>query len=211
MIRVVEPARHRLQVELLLGIQGGQVVEEDLVPRRLGRLEVDRVDLEQREVALALLGRADLARHRIAGAQAETPDLRGRDVDVVGAGEVVLVRRPQEAEAVRQRLEHALGVDLALLRRLRLEDLEDQVLLAKPRGILDAERLAELRQLLHRLRLHLLDVHPIAVILFVVVDHLLFQKIVVRELRALGSCADRGHRFPPGVPARGPGRGVPGK
>jgi hypothetical protein len=41
----------------------------------LGTVEVDLVDLEQREVALAFLRRPDLARHRVAGAQAEPPDL----------------------------------------------------------------------------------------------------------------------------------------
>ena len=108
----------------------------------LGRLEVDRLDLEQREVALALLGRPDLARIDVAGAQVEAPDLRGRDVDVVGAGEVVLVGRAQEAEAVGQHLEHALGVDAAAFSALRLEDREDQVLLAHAGGVLDRQRLA---------------------------------------------------------------------
>jgi hypothetical protein len=45
----------------LLGIERRQVVEVDLVARLLGVLEIDRVDLEQREVALAFFRRADLA------------------------------------------------------------------------------------------------------------------------------------------------------
>ena len=57
-------------------------------------------------------------------------DLRRRDVDVVGPGQVVVVGRAQEAEAVGQDLEHALGEDQAALLGLRLEDLEDQLLLA---------------------------------------------------------------------------------
>ncbi len=76
-------------------------------------LEVDRLDLQEGEVALALLGRADLALDRITRAQVESADLRRRHVDVVGAGQVVVVGRAQEAEAVGQDLEHALGEDRA--------------------------------------------------------------------------------------------------
>ena len=49
--------------------------------------------------------------HGVAGVQVELADLRRRDVDVVGAGQVVVVGRAQEAEAVGQRLEHAFGED----------------------------------------------------------------------------------------------------
>ena len=76
-----------------------------------GRLEVDRFDLDQGEVALAFLRRADLTRDRVAGMQIELADLRGRHVDVVGTREVVVVGRAQEAEAVGQDLEDALRED----------------------------------------------------------------------------------------------------
>ena len=122
------------ELEPLVGIERRQVVEEDLVAGFLGRLEVDRVDLDQREVALAFLGRADLAGDGVAGAQVEAADLRGRDVDVVGAGQVVVLGRAQEAEAVGQALEHAFGEDQAALFGLRLQDLEDQLLLAQSGG-----------------------------------------------------------------------------
>jgi hypothetical protein len=87
----------------LVGIERREVVEEDLaLARAFGLLEVDRLDLEQREVALAVLGRADLPGDGVAGAQVEAADLRGRDVDVVGPGQIVVVGRAQEAEAVGQ-------------------------------------------------------------------------------------------------------------
>ena len=117
MMRVVRPPAFVSRLSFSCGIERRQVVEQDLVPRRLGRLEVDRLDPQQREVALALLGRPDLAADRVAGAQVEAPDLRRRDVDVVGARQVVLVRRAQEAVAVGQDLEHALGEDLAVASR----------------------------------------------------------------------------------------------
>ena len=59
----------------LLGIERGQVVEVDLVADVLGVLEVDLVDLDQGEVALALARRADAAVDGVAGAQAEPADL----------------------------------------------------------------------------------------------------------------------------------------
>ena len=111
MMRVVNSSGSCSSLSCSSRIERRQVVEEDLLARLLRLLEVDRLDLEQREVALALLRRADLARDDVAGAQVEAPDLGRRDVDVVGAGQVVVVGRAQEAEAVGQDLEHALAVD----------------------------------------------------------------------------------------------------
>ena len=141
-------SRDGFQLQPLVGIERRQVVEEDLVARFLGRLEVDGVDLDEREVALAFLGRADLAGDGVAGAQIEAADLRGRDVDVVGAGQVVVLGRAQEAEAVGQAFEHAFGEDQAALFGLRLQDLEDQLLLAQAGGAGDAQVLGDLVELL---------------------------------------------------------------
>ena len=125
---------HRLQLDAFLGIERGQVVEENLVARLLGRLEVDGLDLDQGEVLFALVGRTHVAADGVAGLEVEFANLRGGDVDVVGAGQIVVIRRAQEAVAVGQNLQHALGKDVAFLFALRLEDLEDQVLLAKAAG-----------------------------------------------------------------------------
>ena len=73
----------RLELDAVLGIERREVVEEDLLARHVGVLEVDRLDLDQREVALPFLRRADLAGDGVAGAQVEAADLRRRDVDVV--------------------------------------------------------------------------------------------------------------------------------
>ena len=115
------------------GIERREVVEEDLLARHVGVLEVDRLDLDQGEVALPFLRRAHLAGDGVAGAQVEAADLRRRDVDVVGTGQVVVLGGAQEAEAVRQALQHALGEDQARLLGLRLQDREDQILLAHAR------------------------------------------------------------------------------
>ncbi len=97
------------------GIERRQVVEVDLVARFLRVLEIDGVDLEQREIPLAVLRRADLPVDGVAGAQAEAADLRGRDVDVVRAGQVIRFRRAQEAEAVGQDFDDAFADDVDFL------------------------------------------------------------------------------------------------
>ena len=74
---------------------------------RFGIVEIDLGDLGQREVALAVLGAADLAFDRVAGAQAEAADDVGRDIDVVGPGEIIGLGAAQEAEAVVEHLDGA--------------------------------------------------------------------------------------------------------
>jgi hypothetical protein len=56
---------------------------------------------------------ADVAADGVTGLQVELADLAGRDVDVVWAGQVVVVRRAEEAVAVGQNLEDAFGEDVA--------------------------------------------------------------------------------------------------
>ena len=119
-----------LHLQPLVGIERRQIVEVDLVALLLGVFEVDGVDLEQGEIALALLGAPDLALDGIAGAQAEAADLRWRDVDVVGAGEIVGIGRAQEAEAVLQHFDHAGAGNINVARRELLQNGEHQLLLA---------------------------------------------------------------------------------
>ena len=136
-----------LQLEALLRIERRQVVEQDLVARFFGRLEVDGLDLDQGEVFFALVRRTHLAADGVAGLEVELADLRGRDVDVVRAGQVVVVRRAQEAVAVGQDFQHALGEDVPLFFALGLQDLEDQVLLAQAAGAGEIERPSNAGQL----------------------------------------------------------------
>jgi len=169
----------RLELELLFRIQGCQVVEEDLVLRLVGRLEVDRLDLEEREVALAFLRRADLAFDGIARTQVEAPDLRRRDVDVVRPSQVVLIGSPQEAEAVLENLEHAFGEDLAVLGGLGLQDREEQILLSQARGIVDLHSLCEFSQFLHRIRLQVANIDALRVVVLVR-EGFFFEEILFR-------------------------------
>ena len=108
------------------------------------RLEVDRLDFDHGEVALAVLGQADLADDGVAGAQVELADLRRRHVDVVLARQVALFGAAQEAEAVGQHFEDTLGVDAAVALDLGLKNLVDHVALGHVVRAADANILSEL-------------------------------------------------------------------
>ena len=125
---------HGLHLDVFLGIEGGEVVEEDLVAGLFGALEVDGLDLDEGKVLFALVGGADVAGDGVAGLEIELADLGGGDVDVVWPGEVVVVRGAEEAVAVGQDLEDAFGEDVAFFFALGLEDLEDEVLFAQGTG-----------------------------------------------------------------------------
>ena len=128
-----------LQLEFFVGIERGQVVEEDLVAGHLGWLEVDRLDLEQGKIALALLGGPDLAGNRVAGAQVETTDLAGRDIDIIRARQIVVIRGAQKAETVLQGLQNTFAEDHAVLFGLGIQQGKDQILLAQAGCALDIE------------------------------------------------------------------------
>jgi len=67
---------HRLQLDAFLGIERGEIVEENLVARLLGRLEVDGLDLDQGKILFAFVRRADVAADGVAGLEVEFANLR---------------------------------------------------------------------------------------------------------------------------------------
>ena len=81
-------------------MNGPQVVEEDFFGQEVGIVVVNRLDAQQREVALVLFRRADGAGHNAAVSQAEASDLTRRDIDVVRAGEVMVIGTAEKAEPV---------------------------------------------------------------------------------------------------------------
>ncbi len=145
--------------ELFLREQRGQVLEHDLVLVLLGGQAVDAVDLDQREVALAVLGHAHLALDHVAGVQVEAADLAGAEVDVVGRRHVARFDRAQEAEAVGQDLEHAVAEDLFAGLGALLHDREHQLLLAQAGDVVDLQRLAHLDELADMLGFEFGQVH----------------------------------------------------
>jgi len=121
------------------------------------RIEIDRVDPQHGEEFFFVLGRPDHARQGVAGAQVELADLARGDVDVVGAGEVVVLRRAQEAEALRQHLQHAFGEEQSFPLGLGFQQPEDQFLLAQGKGTLDPVGLGHLRKPADGLLLQVLE------------------------------------------------------
>src|SRR5215472_2759099 len=86
--RVVE-----FELDLLFGIERGQVVEIDALTQAVGLVEIDRVDLQQREITLAVARRSDLALDRIAGPQTKAPNLARTDIDINRAWQTICFRR----------------------------------------------------------------------------------------------------------------------
>ena len=58
---VLDGRIERVELELLVRIERGEIVEIDPVSDRVGLIEVDLRDLGQREITFAILGRPDLA------------------------------------------------------------------------------------------------------------------------------------------------------
>ena len=94
-----------LQTQTLLGEERRELLEEGPLAGLFRVHAVDVVDLEQSVVLLVVFGFAHLARDLVAAAQAEAADLRERHVHVMVALRVAA--GAQEAEAVRQHVEHA--------------------------------------------------------------------------------------------------------
>ncbi len=162
MTRVVRSFARRiveLEVELLVGIKRRQIVEIDAMAQLVGFVEIDLVDLEQREIALAVLGRADLAFDGVAGAQPEAAHLARADIDIVGTGKIIGFRRAQEAEPVLQHFEHAVaGYRQVVLSEL-LQNREHHVLLAQRGRVLDFKLFGERQQLGRGFAFQFLEVH----------------------------------------------------
>ena len=148
-----------LELELLFGIAGAQVVERDAVLRLFGFLAVHHLDLQQRQIALALFRRPDLSHDRVARAQVEALDLARGDVDVVGAVQVIPIGAAQEPVPFGEDLQHAFAAEHRVGVEQRLFDAEDQILLAEPRIVLNVEALGHRVQFRDGLSLQLGDIH----------------------------------------------------
>jgi hypothetical protein len=87
-------------METLVGEQGRKILEEDLALGIFRLVVVYLGNLQQREVTLAVLGGTDLAGNGVAGAQAETTNLTGGDIDVIRSCQVGAIRGTQKTETI---------------------------------------------------------------------------------------------------------------
>src|SRR5580765_370551 len=78
--------------------------------------------------------RTNLAAYRVTGFEVEFANLRGRNVDVIRTGQVVVVGRAKESVAVGQDFKDAFSEDVSFFFALCLQDFEDKVLLAEAAG-----------------------------------------------------------------------------
>ena len=104
-----------------------------------GIIEIDGDNAHQAEIALAILGPADFAFDGVASAQPEFADDLRRDVNIVGAREIIAVGRPQETKAIRHDFDGAGAGDFVAGVGRGLQNGENNVLLAQRRSVLDAE------------------------------------------------------------------------
>src|SRR5205823_110154 len=120
--------------------------------------------------------------------EAEAADLARRDVDVVGARQVVVVGAAQEAEAVGQHFQRPLAEHQAVLLDPLLEDFEDQVLLFQTRVLGQPLVLGDLEELRDSHLLELADVRAAPLdFLVAVVDFLVEAfEVLAAGLRVRG-------------------------
>ena len=143
----------------MIGISRAEILENETRARRIGLVAVDRAHLEQREVALPLLGRTHLAADRIARSEVESLDLRRRHVNVVRAVEVAPVLTAQEPVPLGQNLQYPFAAEHDLLIEQALLDAKNQVLLSQARGLEQAEAGRQRQELCDRLAFEFDDVH----------------------------------------------------
>ncbi len=146
-------------LQALVGEQRRQVLEQDLVLGVFRPVEVDGIDLQQGEVTLPFLRRADLANDGIAGTQVEAADLARRNVDIVRAGQVGRISRTQETETILENLQHAVTRDLFAAFRMLFQQGENHVLLARTGHVLDAHLFGHFQKIGNRLLLEFSQVH----------------------------------------------------
>ena len=118
-----------LQAQALVRVQRGQVFKQNLVLGVFRLVVVDVINFEQREIAFAFFRRADLAENGVAGVQVEPTNLTGRDINVIGAGEVGAIARTQETKAIGQDFQHAITVNRLAILGVVFQDGENDVLL----------------------------------------------------------------------------------
>jgi hypothetical protein len=109
--------------------------------------------LQERQVALTLLRRTDLPQNSISGAEIESLDLGGTDVDVVRPVQVIPILGPQEPVSFREDLEHPLSSQHNVAVQEILLDPEDQVLLAEAGVVGNVELFRELMEVCYALTL----------------------------------------------------------
>ena len=135
-----------LELDAVVRVERRQVLEGRQFVKDLRIPTVDLLDAEHREIRLGLLRRSNEPLDHHAATETETAHLARTDVDVVGAGQVAVLRASKETEAFGHDLEGAFGDHEAGLLGPLAKDLEDELLLRQVAGVLDLLLLRDLEQ-----------------------------------------------------------------
>src|SRR6185503_8618920 len=151
-------------------VERRKIIKKNFLARALGVFVINRFNLEQSKIALAFFRWAYMTGNDVAGAQVKAPNLARRNVDIVRAGEIVVIRRSQKTESVRESFQHTFAVNMTILLSLSLQDRKDQLLFAHIGSAFNIEILANERQIAD----------------FFLLERFQIQTVVLRRLR-LGS------------------------
>ena len=153
-------AKH-LKMDALVRVERGEVLEGRKIVDARRVAAVHALNAQQREVDLLVLGRTNDALDHMTATKAKMPDLRGRNIHIVGRWAVGVVGAAEESVAIGRDLERTLSDHQPLLLGARLEDFKDESL-ARLIDILDARLLG---QLVHLVDGHLLQLGEIEIVL----------------------------------------------
>ena len=119
------------EIQLLVGVEGREILEGYAVLSYRGLVVVDQLDAQHGEESLAFFGAPDLAVDSVAGLEVEKPYLGGGDIDIVGAREIGILGGSQKSVAIRQNFQRPIGVDDTALFGMGFQCIEDEFLLAQ--------------------------------------------------------------------------------
>ena len=103
-----------------------------------GRIAVDGVEADKREIALVVFRHAHAAFDGIAGVQIEAADLRRRNINIVRTGKVRSICAAQETEAVGQDFKRTGTGKADILLHHLADDGKNKVLFAETVGVFNA-------------------------------------------------------------------------
>ena len=94
----------------LIGEERREMLERHAVAHLGGHTPVDLVDARQREVFLAIVGRAHMTLHHVARLETKVLDLLDGDIDIVGGRKIIVIGRAKESIAVGHHLKNAISL-----------------------------------------------------------------------------------------------------
>ena len=139
--------------QTFIRVKRRQVFKGDLVARFFRLFKVDLGDICQREIPLRIIWRFDQTFDCVSGAQRVLTDHLGRDVNVIGARQIVRFGRPQEAKPVLQNFQHTIARDFPAFIRTFAQDLEHHFAFTHGRCVFDLKLFGHRQKILGRLRL----------------------------------------------------------